>query len=122
MTNVETVMIEQPRIARFQTVSPGCADRPCTPGSASRPWAIVAACESPTTSTFTGLGGATGEAAEPVAVPAPLESAAGVAFGTTGGPPDCATSPTAPLSTGRELRVAANTPTPTATTSPAVAT
>ncbi len=69
MTNVGTVMIEQPRMARFHTASPGCADSPCTPGSASRPWASVAAWESPTTSTFTGLGSATGAGAAPAPAP-----------------------------------------------------
>ena len=41
--NIGTLMMEQPRIARFHTASPGCADNPCTPGSASRPCARVAA-------------------------------------------------------------------------------
>ena len=102
MTNVGTVMIEQPRMARFHTTRPGWADSPCAPGSASSPCASVAACESPTTSTFTGLGADRCRSVRP-----PRSARAGRRrLGTTGGPPVCATSPTSPVSTGREPTVA----------------
>ena len=42
ITNVAALVMEHPRMARFHTSSPGCADSPCAPGSASRPCAVGA--------------------------------------------------------------------------------
>ena len=55
-TKTGKLTIGQARIARFQTEMPGWAERPKRPGSARMPCARVAACESPTTSTFSTSG------------------------------------------------------------------
>ena len=117
------VLISQPRMERSHTARPGWAVSPFTPGFAWIPCAIVAACESPTTSTFKGVNivvvGAAG-----VLVPLGLElgvEVVGVVFGKVGGGPVNATSPVWPVNAGCASSVAANTLTERAITIAAIA-
>ena len=97
MRKVFAVVMEHPRMARFQTVIPGSAVRPWAPGSASNACARVAPCESPTTMTLIGPrpSGPVGAADDRLPV---------------------ASSPTSPESAGRAPVVEATTPNPTAST------